>query len=86
MAVVTSLWQDKISASIVEPYVVAPMTTSERAFPFRVGLSFHGKMGQVALDQLRSVDRTRLVKLLGTVPTKTAVAVSAVLVEMFQRS
>ena len=65
--------------------IVAPMTTANRPYPTRVGLTFQGKSGQVALDQIRAVDRDRLLQKLGTVSTKTAQAVSAVLVEMFGR-
>lgn len=66
--------------------VVAPMTTKERSYPTRIGVTFHGKRGQVALDQLRAVDRQRLVRKLGLVSAKTASSVAATLVEMFTRS
>jgi mRNA interferase MazF len=66
--------------------IVAPMTTVERAWPTRVGVSFQGRRGQVAVDQLRAVDRERLVRKLGTVSARTARAVSSVLVEMFTRA
>jgi mRNA interferase MazF len=65
--------------------LVAPMTTTLRTYPTRVNLTFRNKTGQVALDQLRAVDRQRLVKRLGLVSTKTAHEVSSVLVEMFVR-
>ena len=65
--------------------IVAPMTTTERSYPTRVAVAFQGKRGQVALDQLRTVDRQRLIKKLGSVSPKTAHGVSAVLVEMFSR-
>ena len=65
--------------------VVAPMTTRLRPYPTRVAVRFQGKRGQVALDQIRAVDRERLVRKLGTVSGKTAEAVSATLVEMFVR-
>ena len=65
--------------------MVAPMTTAERPYPTRVSVTFRGKHGQVALDQLRAVDRERLVRKLGTVPAKTAGHLSDVLVEMFAR-
>lgn len=71
---------------ILRTVVVAPMTTVERPYPSRVNVTFQGKKGQVALDQLRAVDRTRLVKKLGRLPAKAAEAASAVLVEMFSRS
>jgi mRNA interferase MazF len=66
--------------------IIAPMTTSERPYSSRVAVMFQGKFGQVALDQVRAVDRQRLVRRLGTVPAKIAQAVSLVLVEMFRRS
>ena len=65
--------------------IIAPMTTSERPYPTRVTVTFQSKRGQVALDQIRAVDRQRLVRKMGSVSAKTAQAVSAVLVEMFTR-
>jgi mRNA interferase MazF len=66
--------------------IVAPMTTTERPYPTRVPILFQKKRGQVALDQIRAVDRQRLVRKLGAAPAKTAQAVSSVLVEMFTRA
>ena len=66
--------------------IVAPMTTTERAYPTHVNLTFQGKRGQMAVDQLRAVDGQRLVRELSKVSAKTAKAVSSVLVEMFIRS
>jgi mRNA interferase MazF len=66
--------------------VIAPMTTVTRPYPTRVAVRFQGKRGQVALDQLRAVDRQRLVQMLGEVSAKTAQEVSATLVEMFART
>jgi mRNA interferase MazF len=65
--------------------IVAPMTTVDRRYPTRISLTFQGKKGQMALDQLRAVDRTRLVRRLGKIPAKTAEAASGVLQEMFSR-
>jgi mRNA interferase MazF len=65
--------------------IVAPMTTVTRSYPTRISLRFQGKRGQVALDQLRALDRQRLVRKLGTVPASTARTVSVTLVEMFSR-
>lgn len=65
--------------------IIAPMTTTERPYPTRIGITFQNKRGQVALDQIRAVDRQRLVRKLGTAPSKTAQSVSTVLVEMFAR-
>jgi mRNA interferase MazF len=65
--------------------IVAPMTTKERPYPTRVNITFQAKRAQVALDQMRAVDRQRLVRTLGTAPAKTAQQVGQVLVEMFAR-
>ncbi len=65
--------------------IVAPMTTVERPYPTRVALTFQGKHGQVALDQLRAIDRQRLVRKLGRISPKAAATVATVLVEMFTR-
>ncbi len=47
--------------------IVAPMTTAGRAAPFRVPLTFLRKKGLILLDQIRTVDKTRLVKRAGSV-------------------
>jgi mRNA interferase MazF len=65
--------------------IVAPMTTTERQYPTRVALTFRGRHGEVALDQLRAVDRQRLMKKLGRITLSASEAVSSVLVEMFAR-
>jgi mRNA interferase MazF len=63
--------------------IVAPMTTVGRSWPSRVPVVFDGKSGEIALDQVRAVDRERLVKKLGAVPGETQRAVSETLIEMF---
>ena len=75
---------DEMNESL-QTAVVAPMTTTLRTYPTRVSVTFRGRAGQVALDQLRAVDRQRLVRRLGTVSTKAAAEVSGLLVEMFMR-
>ena len=47
--------------------IVAPMTTSGKPAPFRVPLTFQRKKGLVLLDQIRTVDKTRLAKKAGAV-------------------
>jgi mRNA interferase MazF len=61
------------------------MTTTVRAYPTRVNVHFRGKTGQVALDQLRAVDRQRLIRKLGAITPLAAANVSRLLVEMFVR-
>jgi len=63
--------------------IVAPMTTTLRKFPSRVKTTFQGKRGDIVLDQMRAVDKTRLSKKLGSVHSGTATKVLAVLQEMF---
>jgi len=63
--------------------LVAPMTTKGRDYPTRVNLRFEGKDGQIVLDQIRTVDKIRLVKNLGKVGVDTQKEVLAVLTEMF---
>jgi mRNA interferase MazF len=67
----------------VRTVIVAPMTSATRPYPTRVEIRCGGKEGQIALDQIRTVDKTRLVRSLGTIPTATARRVCAVLVETF---
>ena len=63
--------------------IVAPMTTKGRDYPSRIPLVFQRKKGQVVLDQIRTVDKTRLVKHLGKLDKTTAARVLGVLQEMF---
>jgi mRNA interferase MazF len=67
----------------IRTVIIAPMTTKGRSYPSRVDCLFAKKEGQIVLDQLRSVDKVRLIKKLGTIDFKTQKAVSQILVEMF---
>ena len=67
----------------VRTVVVAPLTTSGRPYPSRVETHFAGKDGQVVIDQLRTVDKVRLARRLGTLDPREAVSVLAVLREFF---
>jgi mRNA interferase MazF len=69
----------------ISTVIVAPMTTKGQPYPTRVPCRFKGKTGQVVLDQIRTVDRARLVRRLGRVDGGTAAAVLSVLQEMFQK-
>jgi len=73
---------DEMNAHIAT-VIVAPMTTKGRAYPTRVSCKFQGKDGQIVLDQIRTVDKTRLAKKLGTIGAATQKAALAVLAEMF---
>ncbi len=63
--------------------IIAPMTTKGRNYPTRVSCQFQGKSGQVVLDQLRTVDKKRLVRKLGRIDKKTQQSVLLTLAEMF---
>ena len=63
--------------------IVAPMTTKGRSYPTRIPCQFQGKEGQIVLDRIRTVDKTRLVKKLGQINTATQKSVLALLAEMF---
>lgn len=63
--------------------IVAPMTTQGRSYPTRVACRFQGKDGQIVLDQLRTVDKVRLVRRLGRVSKSAQKAVLTTLAEMF---
>ena len=63
--------------------IAAPMTTKDHDYPTRIPLTFQRKKGQIVLDQIRTVDKTRLVKRLGKLDTNTATKTLAVLQEMF---
>jgi mRNA interferase MazF len=67
----------------IRTVIVAPMTTKGRAYPTRIPCRFKGKAGQVVLDQIRTVDSSRLVKKLGRLGDKSAAEVLRTLGEMF---
>ncbi len=69
---------------LVRTVIIAPMTTRSRTLPTRVPCRFDGRVGEVALDQMRSVDRSRLLKHLGQFDRATAAKVRKALVEMFK--
>jgi mRNA interferase MazF len=64
-------------------FIVAPMTTGGHAYPFRVPCRFRRRSGHVVLDQIRTVDRERLVKRLGALSPFTLGQALRVLREMF---
>jgi len=63
--------------------LVAPMTTKGFDFPCRVTCKFKGKNGLILLDQIRAVDKTRLVKKLGSINKDTQIELCNILQELF---
>jgi len=73
---------DEMNAYI-STVIVAPMTTKARSYPTRVSCRFRGKAGQVVLDQLRTVDKVRLVRRLGRISDAVQAQILSALTEMF---
>lgn len=67
----------------LNPVIIAPMTSTCKIYPTRIPVSFEKKEGYIVLDQIRAVDKSRLVKLLGKIEKETACNVLATLQEMF---
>ena len=70
--------------SVLSTVIMAPMTTKGFEFPCRVSCKFKGKKGLILLDQMRAVDKARLVRKLGAVSTKTQKELCSCLQEMFE--
>ena len=67
----------------ISTVIIAPMTSKGRDYPTRVPCTFQGVHGQIVLDQIRTVDKTRLVKKLGRISGRTQEIVLNGLAEMF---
>jgi mRNA interferase MazF len=63
--------------------IIAPMTTGSHPAPFRIPVRHGGKHGLILLDQLRTIDKTRLVKRTGAIAPATLKATLATLAEVF---
>lgn len=64
--------------------LVAPMTTGSHPAPFRIPVSFSGKKGLILPEQMRALDRARLVKRMGKVDAATLSALLSVLRDTFE--
>ena len=69
----------------IRTVIVAPMTTKGKTYPTRIPLTFQKKKGQIVLDQIRKIGKTRLVKRLGTISKERQEEVLSILQEMFKR-
>lgn len=67
----------------IRTIIVAPMTTKGIPYPTRVACKFRGRRGQIVLDQIRTVDKSRLVTRLGKLDNQTQGQVLSILGEMF---
>ena len=67
----------------ISTVIIAPMTSKGRNYPTRVACRFQGVSGQVVLDQIRTVDKARLIRKLGRISGRTQEKVLGGLAEMF---
>jgi mRNA interferase MazF len=74
---------DELNAHL-QTVIVAPLTSGGRAYPFRFPCQFEKKAGLVVLDQIRTVDRERLLRRLGSLPGTALESVLRLLREMFE--
>ena len=63
---------------------VAPMTTGSRPAPFRVRVTFEGKQGLILLDQVRTLDKGRLIRRLGVISRPALISALSILRELFE--
>lgn len=74
---------DELNAHL-QTFIVAPLTTGSHAYPFRIPCRVAGKSGHIVLDQLRTVDASRLIQRVGRIPAPTLRVVLERLREMFE--
>lgn len=67
----------------IRTVIIAPMTTTGKEYPTRIACTFKRKKGHIVLDQIRTVDKTRLVKNMGTLDSETQAKVISVLQRLF---
>ena len=66
----------------IQTVIIAPMTSQSHVYPSRVPVRFQNKNGWIVLDQIRAVDKRRLIRKLGSLNQKTVRRVKAVIKEM----
>lgn len=69
----------------IRTVIIAPMTSTPRPYPTRIITNFQGKKGQIVLVQIRTVDKQRLVKKMGSINEKTQNMVLSALSDLFTR-
>jgi mRNA interferase MazF len=67
----------------IRTVIIAPMTSTIKNYPTRITTTFQGKKGQIVLDQIRTVDKSRLIKKRGSISSSAEEKVLSVLQEMF---
>lgn len=69
----------------IKTVIIAPLTSTIKNYPTRITTTFQRKRGQIVLDQIRTTDKGRLIKKLGSIRTSTEEEVLTILQEMFSR-
>ncbi|MCK9296721.1 MAG: type II toxin-antitoxin system PemK/MazF family toxin [Desulfobulbaceae bacterium] len=67
----------------IRTVIIAPMTSAQKEYPTRVSCTFRKKQGQIVLDQVRTVDKARLIQKMGTIDPKAQLDVISVLQRLF---
>jgi mRNA interferase MazF len=68
---------------LLRTVIIAPLTSTVKNYPTRLSITFQDRHSSIALDQIRSVDKSRLLKQLGTITTDEYQLVANILVDMF---
>ncbi len=76
------VWGDGLNYYL-RTVIVAPLTTGGHPYPFRIPCRFEGRAGSIVIDQIRTVDRERLVRRLGKLSPSMLGRILAILQEMF---
>jgi len=67
----------------ISTIIIAPLTSTQRNYPTRINCQVQGKDGQIVLDQIRTVDKQRLITKIDFLNRKTQIKLHKVLTEMF---
>ncbi len=67
----------------IRTVIVAPMTTAGKEYPTRISCTFKKKKGQIVIDQIRTMDKSRLIKRLGTIDPNTQLEAISILQRLF---
>ena len=67
----------------IRTVIIAPMTSAQKEYPTRLSCTFQKKKGQIVLDQLRTIDKARLIRRLGTIDSKDQFEVISMLQRLF---
>ena len=67
----------------IRTVIIAPMTSAQKDYPTRVSCTFRKKLGQIVLDQVRTIDKGRLIKKLGTIDSRAQLDVISILQKLF---